>query len=151
MNHARYSSLMFLPSYLPPAMRSSSVTLAFAGIQLSIDLGYLFDPSTPVHVLQLHYLLHGPMAIVGYLGYLFLELVGRVACYSPEGTSSTSNWWLQLGHCAGMVTCSASLIRLYRSCKNAKSAEKSRSMCCVDTSGRVPSLVMTLVRSTTVR
>jgi hypothetical protein len=63
-------------------------------------------------VLQLKYLLAGPVEVIGYVGYLFSELVERVARYSPEGTNSTSNWWLHAGHCAGIVTFSASLMRL---------------------------------------
>jgi len=61
---------------------------------------------------QLQYFLARPVEIIGYIGYLLPELVERVARYSPDGTNSTSNSWLQLGHCAGMVTCSASLMRL---------------------------------------
>jgi len=71
----------------------------------------LFNPGTALVVFQLQYLLARPMEIIGYIGYLFPELVERVACYSPDGTNSTSNWWLQLGQCAGIVTFSASFIR----------------------------------------
>jgi hypothetical protein len=86
-------------------------------IQLVINTRDLLDPGAPLMVFQLQYFLAGPVKLIGYIGYLLPELVERVAYYSPDGTSSTSNSWLQLGHCVGIVTCSASFMRLYRSCK----------------------------------
>lgn len=95
--------------------RRSSIVyrpLLLLGIKYAIDICYMFHPGTTLSVLQLEYLFQGPVKIVGYVGYLFPELVRRVAAYSPDGTSSTSNWWLQLGHTAGIVAYSDSLIRL---------------------------------------
>ena len=63
-------------------------------------------------VFQLVYFLSRPVEIVSYVGYLLFELDKRVAFYSPVGTNSTSNSWLQLGHFAGMAGMSASLILL---------------------------------------
>ncbi len=60
-------------------------------IKDAIDIGYMFHPGTTLSMFQLEYLFQGPVEIVGYVGYLFPELVRRVAGYSPDGTSSTSN------------------------------------------------------------
>src|SRR4051794_39902712 len=92
-----------------PGISYSSIILCGAGefcspavslglsVQLTVYRCYLLHPGSSLPVLQLQYLLIGPVEIVGYIGYLFSELVERVARYSPDGTSSTSNTWLQLG------------------------------------------------------
>ena len=80
-------------------------------VQLLIDTRYLLDPGATLVVFQLHNLFHRPVEVICDVGYLFTELLFRVARYSPDGTSSTSNCVLHLGHWAGMVACSDSLMR----------------------------------------
>src|SRR5215213_4025996 len=78
--------------------------------QAPVDLGDLFDPPAPVRVLHREHVLHGPVEVVGDVGYLLVEAVEGVAYDSPRPARSASNLWPQEGQVAGMPVVPFSLI-----------------------------------------
>jgi hypothetical protein len=59
-----------------------------------------------------HDLFQRPMEIIGYKGYLSVNLIDWVALYySPAGLTSTVNLWSHFGHVASNVGDPVSLMR----------------------------------------
>jgi hypothetical protein len=51
--------------------------------QLPIDIGNFLYPVPPLSMFQLENLRERPVKVIGYIGYLLVELVEGVARYSP--------------------------------------------------------------------
>jgi hypothetical protein len=71
----------------------------------------LFDPTLAVLVLQIENILQWPVKVIGNVGYLLIQALEGVACYSPTSTVSTSNSCPQSGHVVAIAVLAFSLIR----------------------------------------
>jgi hypothetical protein len=66
-----------------------------------IDLCNLFYPLLPLSMFHLQDVLERPVEVVGNVGYLLVQPVEGVACYSPpKRLISTAKPWLHSGHVA---------------------------------------------------
>src|SRR5215467_9203350 len=88
-------------------------TLGDLFVHAFVDPGDLLAPPGAVGVLQLQHAIHRPVEVIGDIGYLLVELVERVAGYSPTASApiSTSKLCSQCGQVTGASAWPFSLIR----------------------------------------
>jgi hypothetical protein len=106
---------------LPPAPLSAAISVPICALLLSrrgglvkpaVDLGDLLHPTLPFGVIESQHFVHGPMEMVGDVGYLLVQAVEGVAYDTPPKLArSTSNFAWHSGHVTGMVLCPSSLMR----------------------------------------
>ena len=60
--------------------------------ELAVDAGYFIDPALSLRVLKIQDVIQRPVKVIGDVGYLLVQAVKGVACYSPPRLAkSTSN------------------------------------------------------------
>lgn len=85
-------------------------TLGILFIAPAVNLIDLLHPASSVQVLQLQELGHGPVEVIGEVGYLLMELVEGVAGYPPTSLILTSTSVPQFGQVARATAAPSALI-----------------------------------------
>ena len=81
-------------------------------VKPAVDFGDFLHPALPFGVIESQHFVHGPMEVIGDVGYLLVQAVERVAYDTPPKLArSTSNFAWHSGHVIGMVLCPSSLMR----------------------------------------